>query len=89
MNYFCFLLETRLVIYIFFFTIRVPDFSRYNIPKRGEINQIATKLPNGFGMYQMAKEYTNLFHSKHFKIYPNWDFGLKINHLATRITITL
>jgi hypothetical protein len=25
----------------------LPDFSLYNIPKRGEIYQIASKLPNG------------------------------------------
>jgi hypothetical protein len=31
----------------------------------------------------MAKEYTNHFNSKTPKIYQNWDFGLKIYHLAT------
>jgi hypothetical protein len=47
-------------------------FSWHNISKREKICQIATKLPNDPKMYQMdvihifqiAKEYTNLFHSK-------------------------
>jgi hypothetical protein len=32
----------------------VPDFSFHNKPKQGEIYQIATKLPNGHKIYQMA-----------------------------------
>jgi hypothetical protein len=31
----------------------------------------------------MAMKYTNIFDSKTSKIYPNWDFCLKICHLAT------
>jgi hypothetical protein len=47
----------------------LPDFNLYNIPKRGEIYQFATKLPNGHKIYQMALysemvvEYENQFFS--------------------------
>jgi hypothetical protein len=43
---------------------RLPDFSWHNIPKRGKRYQIATKLPNGRNIFKIAKENTNLFHSK-------------------------
>jgi hypothetical protein len=36
----------------------VPDFSWHDIPKRGEIYQIAMKLPNGHKIFQMAIKYT-------------------------------
>jgi hypothetical protein len=52
----------------------LPDFSWHNVPKRGKIHQIGTKLPNCCNILQMAKEYTNLFHSKASLIYSNWDF---------------
>jgi hypothetical protein len=48
----------------------LPDFSLFNIPKRGETYLIATKLPKGHEIYQMDKnlfrlaiEYTNFIHS--------------------------
>jgi hypothetical protein len=36
----------------------LPDFSSYNIPKRGKIYQLATKLPNGPKIYQMVVIYS-------------------------------
>jgi hypothetical protein len=36
----------------------LPDFTLFNIPKRGKIYQIATKLPNGHKIYQMAVTYS-------------------------------
>jgi hypothetical protein len=36
----------------------LPDFSKHNIPKRGKIYQITTKLPNGYKIYQMAAIYS-------------------------------
>jgi hypothetical protein len=52
------------------------------MPKRGELYQIVPKLPNGHKMYQIgsrnifqrAREYTNLFHSKALQYNPNWNF---------------
>jgi hypothetical protein len=42
------------------------------------------KVPNGHKIYQMATKYTNIFHFKPSKNFPNWDFYLKyIYHLAT------
>jgi hypothetical protein len=35
----------------------LPDFSLFNIPKRREIYQVASKLPNGPKIYQMAQKY--------------------------------
>jgi hypothetical protein len=60
----------------------LPDFSWHNIPKLGEICQIANKLQNGHTMYQLAEMYynwpkniiTNLFHSKALQNDPIWDF---------------
>jgi hypothetical protein len=57
----------------------LPDFSIHNIPKRGKLYQIATKLPNGHKMFQIAVIYSNLFYSN----LPKFGiFGLKIYHLA-------
>jgi hypothetical protein len=36
----------------------LPDLSLLNIPKWGKIYEIATKLPNGHEMYQMAVIYS-------------------------------
>jgi hypothetical protein len=60
----------------------LPDFSWHNIPKRGKIYLIATKLPNGHKIYQ------------HFsfqdppKVKKLWFFGLKMYHLASLTTTT-
>jgi hypothetical protein len=45
-----------------------------NIPKNHNKYEIASKFT------KMAIKYTNIFHSKNL---PNWDFLLKICHLAT------
>jgi hypothetical protein len=34
-------------------------------------------------MDQVSVKYTIIFHRKTLQIYPNLDFGLKTNHLAT------
>jgi hypothetical protein len=59
----------------------LPDFSWHNIPKWGKIYQIATKLPNGHKMYQMAVIYSKcqkiiptFFTPRPSKIDPNCDF---------------
>jgi hypothetical protein len=59
----------------------LSDFCRHNIPKRGKIYQIATKLPHGHKMYQAAVIYSkwpknkpNFSIPRPSKIYPNWDF---------------
>jgi hypothetical protein len=36
-------------------------------------------------MFQTAIQYTNLFITRPSKMYTNWDFGTKINHLATLV----
>jgi hypothetical protein len=36
----------------------LQDFSWHNIPKQGELYQMATKLPNGLEIYQMAVIYS-------------------------------
>jgi hypothetical protein len=53
---------------------------------------IATQLPNGHNMYQMAVIYskwpnntTTFAIPRPSQIYPIWDFGLKIYHLATLV----
>jgi hypothetical protein len=65
----------------------LPDFSWYTIPKTGKMHQINTKctkcpknIPNGNKIFQHFPFLGPL------KIYPNLDFGLKINHLATLVT---
>jgi hypothetical protein len=66
----------------------LPDFSGYNISKRGTIYQITTKynkwpknIPNGRKIFQMAIKYTK------WQDLPKFTqigiFGLKTNHLAT------
>jgi hypothetical protein len=59
----------------------LPDFSRYDIPKRGEMYQKTTKLPKGRIIYRMAIIYSkwplNMLKfsiSRPSKIYPNLDF---------------
>jgi hypothetical protein len=56
----------------------------------GEIHQIATKLPKGHKMHEIAVIYfkwsqsiPNFSIPRPSKIYPNWDFGFKKFHLAT------
>jgi hypothetical protein len=67
----------------------LPDFLWHNLPKRTKIYQIATKLPNVHKIYHSAVIYYNCPHKittfsffRLSKIYPNWNFGLKIHHLA-------
>jgi hypothetical protein len=57
----------------------LPDLSWYNIPKRGNMYQIATKrplsIPNGCKIDRMYIKYANLFHSKTLqKFTQNLDF---------------
>jgi hypothetical protein len=59
----------------------LPDFSIHSTPKRVKSYQIAAKLSNGQKMYQngcdliqMAKYYTNLFHSKTLQNLPKSRF---------------
>jgi hypothetical protein len=48
-----------------------------NIPNLPKIYQTAVK-------YSQCKLYQHFpFHSQPSEMYPNWDFGKKINHLAT------
>jgi hypothetical protein len=46
-------------------------------------------MPNGYEIYQMAIKYTNIFHRKTLQNLPKLEligiFGLKTNHLATRL----
>jgi hypothetical protein len=74
----------------------LPDFPCYNLHKRGKIYQISIKyaqkllnMPNGYEIYQMAIKYTNIFHRKTLQNLPKLEligiFGLKTNHLATRL----
>jgi hypothetical protein len=70
----------------------LPDFSRRNIPKLEKIYHIATKLPNGHKMYQMAvlySKWTRIYQPLSIrrprKITQIWIFGLKRNHLATLV----
>jgi hypothetical protein len=37
----------------------LPDFSLFNVPKRGKIFQMATNLPNWHKIYQMTVTYSN------------------------------
>jgi hypothetical protein len=53
-------LTTIFILFCLDFLAGLPDFSRHNIPKRGEIYQTAAKLPNGHEMYQMAVIYSKL-----------------------------
>jgi hypothetical protein len=57
---------------------RLPDLSRHNVPKRGKIYQIATKLPNGHKMgvinSKWPKNIPTFSIPRPSKIYPNWDF---------------
>jgi hypothetical protein len=61
----------------------LPDFSWYNVPKRGEkICQMTTKLPNAHWMYPMVVKYSkwpdyicnNIFHSKVLQNIPKLVF---------------
>jgi hypothetical protein len=73
----------------------LPDFSWYNINSQmGDNVPNDHKLQNGHKKYQidvcnifhLAIKFTNIFHSKPSKIYPqNWDFGHENNHLATLV----
>jgi hypothetical protein len=59
----------------------LPDFSSHRVPKRGEIYQIATNVPNGHKLYQMAVIYSKWPNNeptfsiaRPSIIYPNYDF---------------
>jgi hypothetical protein len=67
----------------------LPDFSWYNIPKRGKYNKLLLNIPNGHKIYQIALKYTNNFHRKPLlKFTQIAIFGQKIYHLATLTAIT-
>jgi hypothetical protein len=65
--------------------LRVARFLLVHDTKTGRMYQINTKCTKWsvLKIFQMAIKYINIFPSKASKIYPNWDFGLKTNHLAT------
>jgi hypothetical protein len=59
----------------------LPDFSSHNIPKRGKIYQITSKLANDHKIYKLAILYSKCALNiptisilRPLKIYPNWDF---------------
>jgi protoporphyrinogen oxidase len=58
----------------------LPDFSWYNVPKREKYTKMTTKftkwpldIPNGCQIFQMAINYTDIFHSKALQNIPNLD----------------
>jgi hypothetical protein len=62
-------------------TAGLPDFSWYNIPKRGKIYQMTTKytkwpknVSNGRNIDQMDIKYTNIFHYKTLQNLPKLGF---------------
>jgi hypothetical protein len=68
----------------------LPDFSLYNIPKRGKCTKLPQSKPNVNKIYRMALNGPNV--QKIHQHLPLQDpqkctqitiFGLKINHLAT------
>jgi hypothetical protein len=71
----------------------LPDFYLLKIPKRAEIYQIDTKLPNGHKLYQMAVIHVlqmtvhridRLFSFQGAQKFTQiWILGLKTCHLAT------
>jgi hypothetical protein len=74
----------------------LPDFSLHNIPKWGKIYQIATTLPNGHKIYQMAVVYSKWpqkYQPFPFQGLPMFTqigiFGLKTFHLATLLGTTV
>jgi hypothetical protein len=59
----------------------LPDFSWYNVPKRGKIYQIIIKysewlqnIQNCRKIDQMAIKYTNIFHCKTLQSLPKLEF---------------
>jgi hypothetical protein len=67
----------------------LPDFSWYNIPNRGKIYHMITKLSNAHKIYPTGVKYSKrpeniqtFSISRSSKVYPNWYFCLKRNHLA-------
>jgi hypothetical protein len=59
----------------------LPDFSRYDIPKREKIFQLTIKysqwpqnIPNGSEIEQVDIKGTNIIHCKTLEFYPNWIF---------------
>jgi hypothetical protein len=68
----------------------LPDFSRYNAPKREKYTKWPQNLPNGHYINipfshkidTMALRNTNIFQDLP-KLTQNWIFGLKKYHLAT------
>jgi hypothetical protein len=62
----------------------LPDLSSCNIPKRENYTKRPQTMPNGHEIYQMAtKIYQHFPFQKPPKITQNWDFALKLYHLAT------
>jgi hypothetical protein len=68
----------------------LPDFSWCNIPKRGKLHQLTTKLPIFHTIYHLVVIYFKLTLNVRIfsiirptKFYPNKGFGLKLYHLAT------
>jgi hypothetical protein len=62
----------------------LPDFSFYNIPKRGKLTKLPTNIPNDHNMFHLAEKFTkqpfNIPTSSiasPSKIYPDWDFGFE------------
>jgi hypothetical protein len=62
--------EAAVCLYLCRIIYELPNFYRYNVPKRGKIYQIAIKSPYGHKIHQMDVEYTNLFHSKALQNLP-------------------
>jgi hypothetical protein len=63
------------------FTAGLPDFSWYNIPKRGKIHQMTTYNTKWPKIYLMVGKLTKLPQNiptssivRPSKIYPNWNF---------------
>jgi hypothetical protein len=62
---------------------RLPDFSWYSIPNRGNI-KFASIIPNGHKIDQMSIKHINIFYCKTLQNLPEWGFfGQKIYLLAT------
>jgi hypothetical protein len=59
-----------------------------NLPKRENISndhKLNQNLPNVRKIFQTVIKYATIIHSNALQSYPDWGFGMKINHLATRV----
>jgi hypothetical protein len=54
------------------FRAGLPNFSWYNMPKRGKT------LPDDHKIYHMSIQYANIFHSKAFQKYQSGDFFVNV-----------